>query len=60
MIWAFTRGQHTTVVVNLSDAPHAVAGLQGAVSVATDRSLEGAAAEGTLELAPWSGAVIES
>jgi alpha-glucosidase len=58
--WAFTRGQHTTVVVNLSDAPHAVAGLQGAVSVATDRSLEGAAAEGTLELAPWSGAVIES
>ncbi len=57
--WAFVRGGHTTVVVNMSDAPQAISALRGTVTLGTDRALEGTAVEGTLEMPPWSGAVLE-
>lgn len=42
----------------MSDAPAEFADVRGRVIVATDGALDGAAAEGTLTLGPWAGAVI--
>jgi alpha-glucosidase len=56
--WAFARGDATTVVANLSDAPASFEGVVGTVAVATDRGREGSAIEGVLTLPAWSGAVL--
>jgi alpha-glucosidase len=58
--WLYVRGDKTTVVLNLSDRPAIVNGLRGTVTVATDRTLEGAASAGEMTLAPWTGAVLEA
>jgi alpha-glucosidase len=55
--WAWRRGGGTVVALNLSGAPVAVAA-RGTVLTATDRARDGETAGGSLELAPWSGAVI--
>jgi alpha-glucosidase len=57
--WVFGRGERTTVALNLSDADREVSGVDGLVTLSTDRSLEGTALGGTLTLAPWSGIVVE-
>ena len=56
--WAFSRGDATTVLANLSDAPAGFDEVTGTVTVATDRMLEGSAVEGALTLPAWSGAVV--
>jgi alpha-glucosidase len=56
--WAFERGDRTTVLVNLSDAPAVFDGVHGTVTVATGHALEGASIEGTLTLPAWSGAAV--
>jgi alpha-glucosidase len=56
--WAFARGDATTVVANLSDAPASFEGVVGTVAVATDRAREGSAIEGALTLPAWSAAVL--
>jgi alpha-glucosidase len=58
--WAYGRREGTVVAVNLSDVPQTVAGLRGMVTLATDRSRQGSTIDDGVELAPWSGVVIES
>jgi alpha-glucosidase len=58
--WAFARGEATVVALNMSDAPHDVEGVTGSLILATDRHLEGSRVDGSLTLAPWSGAVLEA
>jgi alpha-glucosidase len=58
--WAFARGESTVVAVNLSDAAVTLDEVSGTTAVATDRTLEGTRVEGSLTLAPWSGAIIEA
>ena len=56
----FRRGARTVVALNLSDAPQVMEGVDGTVTLATDRAREGTAATGTVTLAPWSGVVLET
>jgi alpha-glucosidase len=56
--WAYARGDGTVVLLNMSDEAAEFVDVRGRVIVATDGALEGAAAEGTLTLGPWTGAVI--
>jgi alpha-glucosidase len=56
--WAYRRGAATTVALNLSGAPASVAGARGRVAIGSDRTREGAAVDGTLELGPWEAVVI--
>ena len=56
--WAFARGEGTTVLLNMSDAPATFDAGPGTVTVATTRALEGSGVEGSLSLPPWSGAVV--
>jgi hypothetical protein len=56
--WAYARGDVTSVLANLSDAPVRFDGVTGTVRVATDRGLEGSAAEDALTMPAWSGAVV--
>jgi glycosidase len=57
--WVFSRGTGTVVVINMSDATKEITGPGGSITVATDRTVEGTTVDGTLTMAPWSGAVIE-
>jgi alpha-glucosidase len=57
-VWAWRRGEHTVVAVNLSDAPVEVPGLAGTVVFATLPELGGANAGDGLVLSPWSGVVL--
>jgi glycosidase len=56
--WAYARGEATTVLLNMSDAPVVFADVRGTIVVATDGALDGSVAEGALTLEPWSGAVV--
>ena len=56
--WAFRRGEGTVVAVNLTASRTAVAGVNGRVLLATDRSRDGAQVKERLELAPWEGVVL--
>jgi alpha-glucosidase len=58
--WVFARGDHITVALNMSDAAQDVDGLNGVVTLSTDRPLEGTTVSGLTNLAAWSGLVIES
>jgi glycosidase len=58
--WAYARGTGTVVLLNMADAAADFADVRGRVIVATDGALDGAVAEGTLTLEPWSGAVLEA
>jgi alpha-glucosidase len=57
--WAWRRGDGTAAALNLSDDEVTVGGLGGTVLVATDRSRDGEAVDGSLRLGPWEGAIIE-
>ena len=56
--WSYRRGEDTDVLLNMSSDRATFDDVQGTVTVATDRHLEGSAIEGGLTLAPWSGAVV--
>ena len=56
--WAWRRGAEIAVAVNLSDGDVAVEEVQGAITLATERAREGERVDGTLRLAPWTGAVV--
>jgi alpha-glucosidase len=57
-LWVFQRGESTVVALNLADEPALADGVSGSIAIATDRSRDGEAVEGTLELPPWQGAII--
>jgi alpha-glucosidase len=61
-IWAYLRGERTTVALNLSDTAAAleIPAAPGRITVATERSREGTPTTATVDLAPWSGVVIEA
>ncbi len=46
--------------MNMSDTAVTFDGVRGAVTLSTDRTLEGAAVEGALTLEPWSGLVVSA
>ena len=56
--WAFRRGDHTTVALNMSDARATFEDVPGTVIVCTDSALEGSAVGAALTLGAWTGAVI--
>jgi alpha-glucosidase len=56
--WSFERGDHTTVILNMSPAAQRFEAPSGRVAVSTDRALEGTPVGGELTLAPWTGVVI--
>ncbi len=58
-VWAWVRGNDTTVAVNLSDAP-ATVDLEGMVAIATRRERDGSRVDGRLALEPWEGVIVTS
>jgi glycosidase len=60
-VWAWRRGEHTLVVLNLSAGATGVAVGPGRILVGTDRSRDGEAmgSDGSLSLAAWEGAVLD-
>jgi alpha-glucosidase len=59
-VWAFRRGEGTVVALNMSDEVAAVDGVRGTIPIATDRSRDGEALDGSIELPAWQGALITS
>ena len=58
--WAWQRGGSATVVLNMSEGPAEVVIFEGTIRSCTDRNREGERVDGTLSLAPWTGAVVIS
>jgi alpha-glucosidase len=59
-LWAWRRGDRTTVVVNLSDQGARLDGLDGRIRICTDRSRDGEPFGDSLEVGPWEGTVATS
>jgi alpha-glucosidase len=57
-VWAWQRGEHATVVLNLTDTDATVDGLEGAVRLSTDRTRDGQAVSGSLAVRPWEALVL--
>jgi hypothetical protein len=47
------------VALNMSDQTQTITGLSGSITLATERTLEGAQAGGSVALAAWVGVVVE-
>jgi alpha-glucosidase len=56
--WAWRRGEHHVVVVNLSDRVGVLEGIDGHVAVGTDRTRDGEPVKGSLSLPGWEGCVV--
>jgi alpha-glucosidase len=57
--WVWRRGERIVVALNMTDAPATVEGVDGTVRIATDRARDGERVDARLELAAWSGALLE-
>jgi alpha-glucosidase len=57
-VWAWRRGERTTVALNLSEEEQVVEGMAGAIVLATPREREGERVAGQLRLGPWEGALL--
>ena len=57
-VWAWRRGEGTTVAVNLSDRQRVVRGIDGPIRASTSGGREGEDVSGGLRLAAWEGAVV--
>ena len=57
-VWAWRRGEETTVVVNLSERSVTCDSVEGVVTVATDRRRDGEEVGGTVSLSAWEGVVV--
>jgi alpha-glucosidase len=57
--WVYRRGTGTVVALNFGDEPVAIDGIHGRVLLSTDRAGDGAPVEGTLELGPGEGAIVD-
>ena len=57
-VWAWRRGAGTLVALNLSGEATEMPAPAGTILVGTDRTRDGEAAEATLRLGPWEGAVV--
>jgi glycosidase len=56
--WAYARGDGHAVALNLSGEPVTVEGVAGRVLICTHRRRDGERVAGSLELGPWTGAVV--
>lgn len=59
-VWAFSRGESHTVVLNLGDTKVECEGFEGTIRIATCRSRERQRISGLLELGPWEGVVLSA
>jgi alpha-glucosidase len=59
-VWAWQRGDDVVVAVNLTDAPATVEGVTGTVRIGTDRSRDGRAVDGRLDLGPREAVIVQS
>ncbi len=60
-VWLFRRGTGTTVALNMSDGAQTVPGVAGRIVFGTEAPFapdEASVTDGTLTLAPWTGAVV--
>lgn len=57
-IWAWRRGEATTVLLNLSGSRAKVEGVSGQVAISTDRGRDPKVAGGSVGLSPWEGLVL--
>jgi glycosidase len=58
-VWAWSRGERTMVVMNMSDDEVAWGDVDGTIALCTDRRRDGEAIDGTLRLGPWVALVAE-
>jgi alpha-glucosidase len=58
-VWAWSRGERTVVVVNMSDHQVTWGDVDGTILLCTDRRRDGEAIEGPLRLGPWVALVAE-
>ena len=58
-MWAWSRGERTVVVVNMSDDQVTWGDVDGTIALCTDRRRDGEAIEGPLRLGPWVALVAE-
>ena len=56
--WAWRRGDDVIVALNLGAEPVALAGVDGAIALSTNRSRDGEHVDGDLVLAPSEGAIV--
>jgi hypothetical protein len=59
-VWAWRRGTHTVVALNLHDEGAVLEGIDGHIALATDRSRDGESVSGALRLRAWEGLVVET
>ena len=59
-VWAWRRGDHHAVVLNMSDREVAVPSISGTISVSTDRSRGGDCVQADLMVRAWEGLVVET
>ena len=59
-VWAWQRGDGTTIALNLSDTAVKVPAIGGTIVISTIRSRDGERVDGGLALSPWEGAVCSS
>ena len=57
--WAWSRGESTVVMANMTDGEGVLEGLSGTVRLGTDRRRDAAAVGGTLRLQGWEAVVVE-
>ena len=57
-VWAWRRGDHILVVLNLTEADTSLPGTQGRVLIGTDRARDDEPVLGTLTLRSWEGVVV--
>ena len=58
-VWAWCRGDHHAVVLNMSDDDVAMPAISGTISISTDRSRDGSSVHGDLVVRRWEGVVVE-
>jgi hypothetical protein len=59
-VWAWRRGDHTVVALNMSEADVACDAGPGRIGVGTDRARDGEQVGAVLRLGPWEGVVVET
>ena len=57
-VWAWRRGAHTVVALNLSDRDLVQEDLSGTIRLSTHRERASETVQGRVELAPWEGVVL--
>jgi alpha-glucosidase len=58
-VWAWRRGEHTVVVLNLNDHDATLRGVHGHIRIGTDRRRDGETLDGVVDLGGWEGLVAE-